>query len=40
VAATVAAGQLRGGLSEPGFAAAQRVASQARITAFLRDALR
>lgn len=40
VAAQVAAGQLRGGLPEPGFDAAQRVAAQVRIAAFLRDALR
>lgn len=40
VAAQVAAGQLRGGLPEPGFDAAQRGAAQARIAAFLRDALR
>jgi predicted dienelactone hydrolase len=40
LAAQVAAGQLRGGLPEPGFDAAQRVAAQARIAGFLRDALR
>lgn len=40
VAAQVAAGQLRGGLPEPGFDAAQRGAAQARIAAFLREALR
>jgi hypothetical protein len=36
----VAAGQLRGGWPEPGFDPAARVAAQARIAGFLRDALR
>jgi predicted dienelactone hydrolase len=40
VAQAVAAAQVRGGLPRPGFDAAQREAAQARIAAFMREALK